>query len=100
MASRQTASGNVRNPPQGGKGTRATPPRRSKERPAQPSVISTTAQDEDQPAEQRSFSPEQWQEMVATAAYYRAERRGFEPGSPLDDWFEAESELRRAHGIE
>jgi hypothetical protein len=32
--------------------------------------------------------------MVATAAYYRAEARGFEGGSAQDDWYEAEAELR------
>ena len=40
------------------------------------------------------FSDEEWQEMVATAAYYRAQTRGFDEGSPEDDWYEAEAELR------
>jgi hypothetical protein len=31
--------------------------------------------------------------MVAVAAYYRAERRGFNGGDPLADWFEAEAEV-------
>ena len=35
-----------------------------------------------------------WQEMIATAAYYRAEKRGFEGGMAEQDWYEAESELR------
>jgi hypothetical protein len=30
---------------------------------------------------------------VATAAYYRAERRGFSPGAELDDWLESEREF-------
>lgn len=33
--------------------------------------------------------------MIAQAAYFRAERRGFEDGSQLDDWFEAEREISR-----
>jgi hypothetical protein len=33
--------------------------------------------------------------MIATAAYYLAERRGFAPGRELDDWLEAESSLGR-----
>ncbi len=37
-------------------------------------------------------SPE-WQQRVATAAYLRAEARGFVSGSPERDWFEAEAEL-------
>jgi hypothetical protein len=32
-------------------------------------------------------------EMVAEAAYYLAEKRGFEPGKELDDWHEAESRI-------
>jgi hypothetical protein len=40
------------------------------------------------------FSDEEWNDMVATAAYFRAESRGFEGGSPEDDWYEAEAELR------
>ena len=40
------------------------------------------------------FSDEEWQEMVATASYHRAEARGFNEGSPEDDWYEAEAELR------
>ena len=40
------------------------------------------------------FSDEAWHEMVATAAYHRAEARGFNEGSPEDDWYEAEAELR------
>ena len=40
------------------------------------------------------FGDDEWQDMVATAAYYRAESRGFEGGSPEDDWYEAEAELR------
>jgi hypothetical protein len=38
----------------------------------------------------------EWQQMVATAAYLRAEARGFAGGSPEQDWFEAEAELRAA----
>jgi hypothetical protein len=31
--------------------------------------------------------------MIAEAAYYRAEQRGFTPGSELDDWLQAEIEV-------
>ncbi|OGQ91975.1 MAG: hypothetical protein A2289_19630 [Deltaproteobacteria bacterium RIFOXYA12_FULL_58_15] len=31
--------------------------------------------------------------MVAEAAYYAAERRGFEPGFELQDWLTAEHEI-------
>jgi len=32
--------------------------------------------------------------MIAELAYYRAERRGFAPGGELQDWLEAEAEVR------
>jgi hypothetical protein len=35
---------------------------------------------------------ERWQ-MVARAAYFRAEQRGFASGSALQDWLEAEREI-------
>jgi hypothetical protein len=34
-----------------------------------------------------------FREMVAVNAYYRAEKRGFEPGHEMDDWYEAEWEI-------
>ena len=34
--------------------------------------------------------------MIAEAAYYRAQRRGFENGSPIDDWLQAEAEVNDA----
>jgi hypothetical protein len=33
------------------------------------------------------------QGMIATAAYYRAERRGFNCGDETQDWLEAEAEI-------
>lgn len=40
-------------------------------------------------------SPEQRYCMIAEAAYYCAERRGFSGGNPLQDWVEAEAEIDR-----
>jgi len=34
-------------------------------------------------------------QMIATAAYYRAERRAFGDGDPVADWLEAEAEIDR-----
>ncbi len=36
-------------------------------------------------------SPE---EMIAVAAYFRAEQRGFAPGCAMDDWLQAEAECK------
>ena len=38
---------------------------------------------------------ERQQEMIAVAAYYRAERRGFREGDPVTDWLEAEVEIEQ-----
>lgn len=34
-------------------------------------------------------------QMIAEAAYYLAEHRGFQGGSPVDDWLKAEGEISR-----
>jgi uncharacterized coiled-coil DUF342 family protein len=39
------------------------------------------------------ISSERRQEMIAQAAYFRAEKRGFVGGDPLRDWIEAEAEV-------
>jgi hypothetical protein len=33
--------------------------------------------------------------LIAQAAYFRAEKRGFAPGRELQDWFEAKAEIER-----
>jgi len=35
-------------------------------------------------------TPEEREDMIAEAAYYRAEQHGFDPGNIDDDWYEAE----------
>jgi hypothetical protein len=44
-------------------------------------------------AESHEISPDLRQQMIAEAAYLRAERRGFGPGDPLEDWLSAEREV-------
>jgi hypothetical protein len=36
--------------------------------------------------------------LIAELAYFRALRRGFEPGHELQDWLEAEAEFDKRHG--
>ena len=45
-------------------------------------------------------SADERRQWVATAAYFKAERRGFASGMEAADWLEAESEIetRIAHG--
>lgn len=38
------------------------------------------------------------EQMIAEAAYFRAEQRGFAPGNEMSDWLEAESDIERALG--
>jgi hypothetical protein len=40
-------------------------------------------------------APEDRQSLVAKAAYFRAERRQFQPGHELEDWLAAEAEVDR-----
>lgn len=37
--------------------------------------------------------PVRCREMIAEAAYFHAEHRGFEPGHELDDWLAAENQI-------
>lgn len=38
-------------------------------------------------------SPEERHRMIAERAYYKAESRGFQGGTPEQDWMEAEAEI-------
>ena len=40
-------------------------------------------------------SEAQVQTWIAETAYYRAERRGFQPGFEIEDWLAAEAETRQ-----
>lgn len=43
-------------------------------------------------------SPDEVKKLIEEAAYYRAKSRGFEPGHELDDWVQAEAEVRKRIG--
>jgi hypothetical protein len=55
-------------------------------------------------AEPPACSEDERLRLIAEAAYYRAQRRGFEPGHEQEDWLLAEREvddsLRRASSID
>lgn len=38
------------------------------------------------------------EQMIAEAAYYRAEQRGFEPGNEMSDWLQAEADVEALLG--
>lgn len=44
------------------------------------------------------IDPGELYNLVAVAAYYRAEKRGFVPGEELQDWLEAEAEIEQQLG--
>lgn len=46
------------------------------------------------PITRRARDTAQRHAMIAEAAYFRAQRRGFEPGHELEDWLQAEAALR------
>jgi len=44
------------------------------------------------------ISAQERESLVARAAYFRAEKRGFAPGGELQDWMDAEAEVLRLIG--
>ena len=59
-------------------------------------TTSRTAQPKTRPVPPALIDQNLRREMIAKAAYYRAERRGFEPGHEAEDWLAAESEVDAA----
>ena len=45
-----------------------------------------------------TLSAQERERLIAEAAYFRAEKRGFAPGCELQDWVEAEAEVLRLIG--
>ncbi len=74
--------------------TRRPPAKRATRRTTR-AVATHEAPASQEPAAERAtqISAQQRMEMIATAAYFRAESRGFQPGSELQDWLEAEAEI-------
>lgn len=48
-----------------------------------------------QPDPLNAIFPEDYQAMVAEAAYFLAEQRGFAPGYEVEDWLEAEALIKQ-----
>lgn len=49
-------------------------------------------------SKQLTLNAEERYRMIAVAAYYRAEKRGFIGGDPAQDWTDAETEVERLIG--
>jgi hypothetical protein len=41
------------------------------------------------------LSPEEVYRLIQETAYFKAKQRGFAPGGEVQDWIEAEAEVRR-----
>ena len=61
--------------------TRKAAPRKAATRPKAEKVVASFV------------GPEQRAALIAEAAYYRAEKRGFAPGHETEDWLSAEAEV-------
>ncbi len=62
-----------------------------KKAPAKKATVSKVATTQAMP--QPAVTPEQRHNYIEVAAFYVAQRRGFAPGNPLDDWATAEIEV-------
>lgn len=47
-----------------------------------------------------NLAGEDRRQLIAEAAYFRAEQRGFHPGAELDDWLAAEIEIDALFGAD
>lgn len=77
--------------------SRATANRRpAKTAPDAPSsdVIQTGASSSGKGAGRADMSPEDIYRLIQETAYYKAKARGFAPGHEVQDWIEAEAEVR------
>jgi Protein of unknown function (DUF2934) len=48
---------------------------------------------------EKIYTPDDRHQAIARAAYYRAERRHFEPGHELEDWLAAERQVDYLCGL-
>jgi Protein of unknown function (DUF2934) len=75
---------------------RKTPPVRTTARSKSP--VAPAAKVSKAKKSRSAIAEDVWRQMVATAAYYRAQARGFRHGSPEQDWLAAEAELKQQLG--
>lgn len=54
---------------------------------------STETQQQETPVAWEGATPTEREQMIAVAAYYRAEQRGFSSGEEMEDWLRAEKEI-------
>lgn len=77
----------VKSKPEGKKAPSASAPKSAAAKKSQPDPSAS--------AQKMPVTPEQRYQMIAEAAYFRAEKRGFVGGDSALDWVEAEAEIDR-----
>lgn len=75
---------------------------RAKDRPAAPAKTAKSAAPKARssakpvaPVAPAALTPEQLYRMIQETAYFKAKARNFAPGHEVQDWIEAEAEVRR-----
>ncbi len=79
------------------KDRRATPRKPAGKNASEPKLTPSGKQPLDVSA-RAQVSPDEIKRLIAEAAYYRAKERGFKPGYELEDWVQAEAEVRQRLG--
>ncbi|CAH1906120.1 conserved hypothetical protein [Candidatus Nitrotoga sp. HW29] len=69
------------------------PPQKSTASPSKSNRSKLKTTTDDKQGKHRGIPPEQRHQMIAEAAYRRAQKRSFMGGNPENDWYEAEAEI-------
>jgi len=75
--------------------TKAAAPARAPSKPLQSERPSRGAPDMPSSNNGTKLSPEEVYRLIQESAYFKAKERGFAPGHEVQDWIEAEAEVRR-----
>jgi len=79
-----------------GNGSKASRPAAKNEQPQKPVAKTANARSFRTAADAPSkLSPEEVYRLIQESAYFKAKERGFAPGNEVQDWIEAEAEVRR-----
>jgi hypothetical protein len=68
---------------------------RAKDRPATPAKTAKPTKASKPTPSNGQPTPEQLYRMIQETAYFKAKARNFAPGNEVQDWIEAEAEVRR-----
>jgi hypothetical protein len=74
--------------------SKAAPPARAPSKPLQSERPSRAAPDMPSRTSGAKLSPEDVYKLIQESAYFKAKERGFAPGHEVQDWIEAEAEVR------